>query len=141
MFRTLRREWRCLVSSPPGKRFERRYRRSRDRRVREHEGQEKGAPRVIRLVAASVLFAIGLCVILFPMVYIPFFLLSGALFASESLWFARLLDQVELDAWEAWRAFRRKSGLSPLSIKVVAVALGIGCLVLTSCVYLNALNH
>jgi hypothetical protein len=81
-------------------------------------------------VAAFVLLAIGFCVLLFPMIYIPFFLASSALFASESLTVARLLDEIELLGWSAWSWMVEMTGLSPRSAKVIAATLAV---VFTSC--------
>ena len=93
MFNAVRREWRLFRQSPPGKRFQRRYRRVRERRARAHEGREDESTRILRLAIAFVLLAVGICLILFPLVYIPFLAAGTALFASESLGCARLLDQ------------------------------------------------
>ena len=65
MITRIRREWRCLLDSPPGKRFQRRYRRTRDRRTRLYEGKEHEGPRILRIVLALVLLVIGCFMVLF----------------------------------------------------------------------------
>jgi hypothetical protein len=128
MLKTLRREWTRLKSSPHGKRFQRQFWRTRARRKRGNAGQVGTAPRVVHIVAAFVLLAIGFGVILFPMIYISFFVASGALFASESLSVARMLDRAEAFFWAA----------TARPVRVIAVVLGLVCLVFTSCVCYNA---
>ena len=132
MITRIRREWRCLQDSPPGKRFQRRYRRTRDRRTRLYEGKEHEGPRILRIVLALVLLVIGCFMVLLPLVYLPFFVASGAIFASESLTVARILDRTEALGWSAWTKMREVTGLSPRSAKVIAAMLGLLCVALTS---------
>jgi uncharacterized membrane protein YbaN (DUF454 family) len=141
MITMIRREWRNLSHAPAGKRFQLRYRRTRDRRIREHESPDDAAPKVLRLVAGFVLLAIGLCLTLFPLVYIPFILASGAMFASESLTFAHMLDRLEVFCRRSWTAARRKAGLSPRSAKMIAAVVGIGCLVVMGFACYRSLSH
>ncbi len=141
MFAHIRREWRFLQHSPPGKRFQRRYRRVRERRARAHEGREDESTRILRISIAFVLLAVGICLILFPLVYLPFLAAGTALFASESLWCARLLDKTESGVRHGWAWFKAKAGLPPQSAKVIGAILGLGCLVLTGRYCYHAFMH
>jgi hypothetical protein len=141
MFANIQREWRCLKDSPPGKRFQRRYRRVRERRARAHEGREDEPTRILRFSIAFVLLAVGICLILFPLVYIPFLAAGTALLASDSLTCARLLDKAESGVRLVWAWFKAKAGLPPQSAKVIGAILGLGCLALTGRYCYNAFMH
>ncbi len=141
MLSRIEREWRCLRRSPPGKRFQRRYRRVKERRARAHEGREDEASHILHFAVALILLAIGLCLIVFPLIYIPFLAAGTALFASESLVCARILDRTESGVRRAWAWFKAKTGLPPQSAKVIGAMVGLGCLVLTGRYCYNALIH
>jgi uncharacterized membrane protein YbaN (DUF454 family) len=78
-----------------------------------------------------LLFAIGVCLIFFPLVYIPFFLVSASILASESRKFAQLLDHGEAWVRKTWARTKRKHHLSRRTVHFMAVTLGTGCLVLS----------
>jgi hypothetical protein len=129
------------MHSPAGKRFQRRYRRVKERRARAHEGREDESTRVLRFAIAFLLLAVGICLILFPLVYIPFLAAGTALFASESLGCARLLDKAESGLRHGWAWFKARTGLPPQSAKVIGAILGLGCLALTGRYCYHALMH
>jgi amino acid permease len=141
MVTDFKREWTCLRRSPPGKCFERRFRRVQARRRRRHEGHEVESVRIFRFTLAFILFAVGLCLLVLPLVYLPFLLAGSMLFASESLTCARALDRTEEAARSGWAWFREMTGMTPQSAKVIGLIVGIGCLALTGrCCYLAFLR-
>jgi fatty acid desaturase len=84
--------------APPGQRFQGRYWHHRDPRHRR--------PVIVRLASltiAVVLAIVGVLMLVLPGPGILVLALSGALFASESLTIARMLDSVELRGRAAWR--------------------------------------
>jgi uncharacterized membrane protein YbaN (DUF454 family) len=86
------------------------------------------APRIGRLIMGLVFFAVGVCLVLFPLIYIPFFVLSAAMLASESQRFARILDHGEASSRGYWAYTQQKFGNR--TVKVAVWALSMGCLVL-----------
>ena len=134
MFKTLKKEWYWLRRSRPGDRFQSRYRRTR--RVRH---RDETAPRIMRVLLAVLVFIIGICVIPLPVPEIPFFLVSGALLATESLALAKSLDRLEKRGHKVFRSTRRKLGLPPSVEKFLGPAMLVGSLLVTSCIFLNAL--
>lgn len=100
-----REHWREIKRGLPGHRFQARYAKSQQRK-----NQARLAHRIIFLVAGLLAFAIGGVLVVFPGPAIPFFVLGGALLATESRVMARLLDKSELRlravavwARERWR--------------------------------------
>ncbi|MDB6126838.1 MAG: hypothetical protein JWM35_734, partial [Verrucomicrobia bacterium] len=130
----LKKEWYWLKRSRPGERFQSRYRRTRRARHR-----DETAPRVLRLILAVLAFMVGICVIPLPFPEIPFFLVSGALLATESLALAKSLDRLEKRGHNFFRATRRKLGLPPSVEKFFGPAMLVGSLLVTSCIFLNAI--
>ena len=126
MFKRLTRKWHRLRDSRPGTRFRNYY-----RRTRRDKNRDEGAPRITRLLTALALFMVGICLLFFPLIYIPFFVASAALLASESLKFARLLDRGETWIRATGRRFRRKHGLSRRTVSVMKLTVGVGCLFLS----------
>ena len=140
MFAGFRREWRCLRRGPPGRRFQLRFRRVRER-ARAHEDREDESARILRFAVAFILVGTGLCLLVFPLVYIPFLVAGAAMFASESLACARILDRAESGVRRGWALLNAKTGLSPQSAKVIGAILGLGCLALTGRYCYVALMH
>jgi hypothetical protein len=117
----LKLEFRRVWRSHPGERFHARY-----RRVRRRKGYDEMAPRMIRIVFALTSFAVGVSCILLPLPEVPFFILSGALLASESAALARMMDRVEL-RFHGWaKAGRAKWQRAPLLVKGVLAGIFIG---------------
>jgi hypothetical protein len=134
MLRRLNRKWHLLWGSPPGKRFQNYY-----RRTRRDKDRSDVAPRIARLVLALLLFVIGVCLIFFPLVYVPFFVASASMLASESIKFAQFLDHGELWVHKTWARTKRKYRLSRRTVHFMAVTLGMGCLVLSGFLCYSAL--
>jgi hypothetical protein len=138
---SFRREWTYLMRSPPGKRFQMRYRRVRERRARLHKGREDEATRLFWYAVALALVMVGFFLLVFPLVYIPFLAAGAAIFASESLACARLFDHTESSIRSGWASFRDKTGMSPRSAKVIGGLVALACLGLTGRYWYNALMH
>jgi hypothetical protein len=128
MISSLRQEWRALWDCPSGERFECRY-----RRIRRQQDHDELLPRIFRLLLAVVIFALGMGAIFLPLPEIVFFAASGALVAAESLSLARFLDRVELGAVRQWEWFQHHSGLPPLVVRTVTLALPVCSLGLSGC--------
>jgi hypothetical protein len=119
-----------LWGAPSGSRFESYY-----RRVRRQNRHDERAPRAARLAAAFVLSGLGLCLIFLPLVYIPFFVASAALVASESRRIARSLDSAESGVRRAWAGIALRYDFPPGAASLAAAAVTIACLVLTAYVW------
>jgi hypothetical protein len=132
MILRIRKKWSRLLRSHPGRRFQNYYRRSR----RDKKCDER-APRILRLGVAVLFFWVGLFLLFFPLIYIPFFGASAALAASESLPFARFLDRSELGVRRSWDIFKQRCGLSHGTIHLIALTVSLGCLALTGCMCYN----
>jgi uncharacterized membrane protein YbaN (DUF454 family) len=87
------------------------------------------APRIGRFVVAVVCFVVGICLVVFPLVYVPFFILSAAMLASESPRFARILDHGETWSRSSWVKTQEKFGVK--NVKIAVWTLSIACLALT----------
>jgi hypothetical protein len=90
--------------SAPGQRFQGRYWR--------HRGNGRHRPmlaRVAYLTLGTLLGVLGLAMLILPGPGIVALAMAGALFASESLPIARMLDWIELRGRAAWHRIRRKS--------------------------------
>jgi uncharacterized membrane protein YbaN (DUF454 family) len=132
MFKNLKRNWIRLWDARPGRRFQNYYRRKH----RDKRSNDVGL-RVARLLMAMIFFAVAVCLFVFPLVYVPFFIMSAAMLASESPRFARILDHGEAWTRENWERTRQRWGLSQRTVNVATWAFGLGCLFLTGCVYYN----
>jgi len=104
MLNHMKDRWRELKEFPPGERFE-----------KFHVAEQKRSRwvRFAYLAVAIALVPVGVLFAFIPGPAVLFFALSAALFATQSLWLARLLDRVELwlrDSWlnirSWWRARR-----------------------------------
>jgi hypothetical protein len=133
MLKRLKKKWLRLWDAPPGKRFQNYYKRSR-----RDKNRNEATPRIARLILAVALFVIGVCLIFFPLVYIPFFLVSAAMFASESLKFAQLLDRCEVWVRITWARTKRKYGISSRTVHVLSVTAGAAGLLLSGYFCYNA---
>jgi hypothetical protein len=103
----------------------------RARRSRHHQGREDESTRIFRFASAFVLIVIGLCLVVLPLVYIPFLVAGAVLFASESLTCARAFDRTEFASRSAWAWFKARTGITAQSLRVIGVVVVIGCLALT----------
>ena len=117
---TLRDHFREVSRGRPGHRFREYYERSkRDRK----SGAAKD--RIFRIVAAVVMFAIGLVLVFIPGPAVLFFFLGGALLASESLFVARAMDWLEVRVRAVWRWCKKHWDRLPLAAKIALVAIGL----------------
>jgi hypothetical protein len=124
MFTRAKRQMIRLWDARPGRRFQNYYRRTH----RDKTNREVGA-RIARLVLAMVLFAVAVCLFVFPLIYVPFFVGSAAMLASESPRFARILDRGEEWSRERWA---RAQGRYGKSANVALWALSFGCVALVA---------
>jgi uncharacterized membrane protein YbaN (DUF454 family) len=122
----IRKDWETLRDHPPGERFERCY------RLRRLQERDEATARIFRVILALIIFSVGIGMIFLPLPEIPFFLLSGTLLATESLPFARFLDRNELRLRDAWKRFKRRSGLPPRAIRLITLATAFSALVLST---------
>jgi hypothetical protein len=98
MLERIKSKWAQLKRYPPGQRFEK-FRRA-----------EQGKPHQVRVlyVGLAVLsLIIGVVLVFIPGPAVLFFALAGALLATQSLWVARKLDRLELNARSVAASFRR----------------------------------
>lgn len=110
----LRAGWQRLRNGEPGRRFQDRYRASR-------QGDRRGLiGRIVRFVAAGVAVAIGIVLVFIPGPAILFFAVAGMLLATESLAVARFLDWSEVTLRRLTGYARRTWCAWPLGAKITA---------------------
>ena len=97
MFTHMKERWHELKHFTPGERFEKFY------QAEQHRSQWVKAG---YLGAAIALLPVGVLFAFIPGPAVLFFALSAALFATQSLWFARRLDRGELALRAAWSSVR-----------------------------------
>jgi uncharacterized membrane protein YbaN (DUF454 family) len=119
------RKWTQLWASTPGRRFQNFY-----RRVHRNHAAEDVTTHIVRFGLAIIFLVVGILLIFLPLVYIPFLLVSAALFASESVAFARFLDRTEAWGRESWARFKARFGITPLGSQIIGGTLSIGCIAL-----------
>lgn len=119
MFTHLKQHWSQLRHAPPGERFERRYRASHG------QGSRRSIlRRVLLVVLAVALTAVGIVLMFIPGPAILFFFLAGAIFAEESRWVARLLDRLEVRLRRIWHALQqwwRRSSFATRGLALTAI--------------------
>jgi len=114
--------WRELRRGEPGKRFEARYERSR------REEKKKGkAGRILFILAAVVLLAIGAFLAVFPGPALPFFILGGGLLAAESRPVARFMDGCEVRLRKLFAWAKRHWRRLPTAVRVILIGCGACC--------------
>lgn len=122
MFDELRSAWRDFRRSPPGERFERRFRHVRSIR-------RSALLKWTSWIGGPALIAIGLIALPAPGPGTLVLLAGGALLAQESLYAARGLDRLELllrsTASTLGRIWRR----APTTLRALAVLAGASLLV------------
>jgi uncharacterized membrane protein YbaN (DUF454 family) len=121
------RKWTRLWASTPGRRFQNFY-----RRVHRNHAAEDVTTHIVRFGLALIFLAVGILLIFLPLVYIPFLLVSAALFASESVTFARFLDRTETWGRNIWARSKERFGITPLGTQIIAGTLSIGCIAAAS---------
>lgn len=112
----LREQWKELTRGTPGTRFRDRHFRHQ-RRAR----KERWALRLVRFVAAALAAAVGVVLAFLPGPAVLFFLIAGALLASEWLWMARMLDWLEIRLRRLARFSARLWRSLPAAGRVVVV--------------------
>jgi hypothetical protein len=117
----LRAHWRDLKRGRPGHRFQDRYERARK------TTRQSGRARRIGLAAGGIVCVlIGLVLSVIPGPAIPFFLLGGAMLATESRRIARFMDwsEVRLRKLAAWA--KRRWRKFPTVARVLLIIIGAG---------------
>ncbi len=106
----LKSHLRQMKLDPAGKRFRNEHRRA------SRSGAANGWARVLCLVVAAVCCAVGVVLIFIPGPAFLFFILAGALLASQSWTAARVLDKAEMKTWTVrdwlrakWRGLRGRT--------------------------------
>jgi hypothetical protein len=107
MFARTKRQMIRLWDARPGRRFQNYYRRTH----RDKTNREIGV-RIARLVLAMIFFGVAVCLFIFPLIYVPFFVASAAMLASESPRVARILDRGEQWSRESWARVQERYGKS-----------------------------
>ncbi len=119
MLKRFKSKWLRLWHSRPGKRFQNYY-----RRTHRQKNSNEMAPRIGRFVGAALCFVVGLCLVLFPLIYIPFFVLGAAMLASESPRFAKIMDHGEAWSRTHWAQAQERFGVRKVNVAVLALSLG-----------------
>jgi uncharacterized membrane protein YbaN (DUF454 family) len=120
---TFGRKWTRLWTSTPGRRFQNFY-----RRIHRNHAAEDVTTHIVRFGLAVIFLCVGIILILLPLVYIPFLIASAALFASESVTFARFLDRSETWCRRSWARIKASLGITPLGSQIIAGVLSVGCI-------------
>ena len=117
MWKGLKRHWRQLRSSRPGRRFQEQYERHQRAR-QQHSGLRKFA----QPAAGIFILALGAAFCVLPGPGIPFIIVGAALLAGESLLVARPMDRTELRIRKVLGWVRRQWSHATLIVKCTAVA-------------------
>ncbi len=112
--------WGVLSRGTPGRRFRDRY--HRNQRSTTKRGWWR---RIVRFVLAALAFAVGLVLTVLPGPAIVFFLLAGALLATDWLWLAKLMDWLEVKARIAWAWARSLWRRLPRAGRIAVMAAGV----------------
>jgi hypothetical protein len=91
MFDSLKARWRAFAAEPAGRRFRRRYRRSRD-----SNGNRSTVRRAVALASGMILTALGSVMLFLPGPGLLVLVVGLGFFAEESRAFAGVLDGTEL---------------------------------------------
>ena len=102
MIAKVKKELKTMKADQPGKRFRNQHKRAKK------SGFASGWMRVVCLVAAAVSFVIGVVLVFIPGPAFVFFLLTGALLASQWFAAAKALDRGEVKGWQWWRRGKKK---------------------------------
>lgn len=130
MLAQIKRRARDRMRGRPGHRFQDHYRRA----TREKQSAA-GGRRVMNIVLACLALVVGGALVVFPGPAIPFFLIGGALLASESLVIAKLMDWLELKFRAAWKWGKKRWDRLPhgarVTLKVLMPCFSLTCAFLT----------
>ena len=113
-----REHWRELKAGRPGSRFQECY-----AHARQQHGRCGLAQRIMLILVATIFLAIALVLTLAPGPAFVFFILAGALLATESLVVARFMDACEvkvrrIGAWgnRLWRRLTRAAQVAVITL-------------------------
>ena len=127
MRRWLEQHWQALIHEPAGRRFVARYEAAHA--TRKNASWTARARRLLRLLLALVLVAIGVAEAFLPGPAILFFFVAGGLLAAESRDVARLLDWVEVSLRAAlkwgWGHWQQLPVWGKVGLSVLAGGLGL----------------
>lgn len=119
MFDRFKSQWTALKRSKPGHRFQDRYERNK---------RSKNAPkaiwRIVRVIAAAGLVALGVVFMFIPGPAIVFFALAGALLSTDSLPVAKALDWCEVRGRKIGRWIAKRWNPLPAAAKITIGAIG-----------------
>lgn len=114
----LHKKWNLLPTGQPGHRFRKRYHE-------QQKSQNRGLlPMILRFLLAGVCGVIGFILVFIPGPAIVFFLIAGALLASDWLPVARLLDWGEVHVRRVWARVKKAWDKLPTAARVALLALG-----------------
>jgi hypothetical protein len=116
-----REDWRELKRGRPGHRFQDRYERARQ--------AERGSwmKRVMLIGIAVCALAIAVVLAVFPGPAIPFFLISGALLATESRTIAKVMDWIEVRFRRVFAWLKRRWRRLPFAGRIGLLCVGAAC--------------
>jgi hypothetical protein len=118
----LREHWEDLKRGRPGHRFQERYKRARRDEARSGIGK-----RVVMTVTGLVVLMIGAFFAVMPGPAIPFFLLGGALLATESRVIARAMDWIEVRGRKIVAWGKRRWKRLPMAGRIAVVGCAACC--------------
>src|SRR5262245_35168706 len=112
MLSDLRTSWTMLQNGRPGERFERFY------RARKWTRDES---RIVFLAVGILLLVVGVILLFMPVPGLLLIAFGGALVAQQSLWMARLLDEIELVAVKSARGAKRSWNAASVPLRALVV--------------------
>jgi hypothetical protein len=118
MWKALKRHWRELRSSRPGRRFQKRYQRNQ-----RAKSEQSVFRRLAQPVAGFVVLAVGVFFCLVPGPGLPIVVVGAALLAGEWLVIAGAMDWSEIRLRKIFAWARRRWIHAPLTAKCAAVVL------------------
>lgn len=119
-----REHWRDLRRGRPGRRFQARYERSQ-----QEDAQSGPAKRILLICMAVVFLALAVVLMVMPGPAFVFFILAGALIATESKAVARFMDWAEVRARSVLAWARNRWRRMPKAGRAGVVVLVAGCTV------------
>ena len=114
----LHRKWHLLPSGRPGERFRNRYHQHQQSKNRGLGGM------ILRFLLAGLALVVGFILVFIPGPAVLFFLIAGALLASDWLPVARLLDWGEVHVRRIWARVRQIWDRLSIPARVAIVVTG-----------------
>lgn len=102
MIQQVREDLSKIKKDRPGRRFQNEHRRARK------NGADRGWVRIVSFALAAVFAAIGVVLVFIPGPAFVFFILTGAVLASQWMGVARFLDKSEVWLARRWRQMKRR---------------------------------